>query len=196
MIGKIFGVLCMAGLIGGILCGRTAEVSAAALEGSTRAVRLTIELVGMMGLWSGIMRVMDKAGVTKFIAKLLSPIIKILFGDAWKKQNGVNEIAAAITANMLGMGNAATPLTLKAMEKLKENSNGTEGSGDMTVFAVMSCFPFTLLPATLITLRTAAGAAEPADILVPVWLVSLMSCVFACAAAKLMSCVRSGKRRK
>jgi len=178
MAGKVMGILCIIGFIFGIINGETEAVSRAATESAGKAVNLAISLTGMMGLWGGIMRVAEKSGATSIITKIMTPAMKFLFPDAVNKNNGIPEIAAAVTANMLGMGNVSTPLSLKAMEKLKENCDGIEPSPDMTVFTVISCFPFTLIPTTLITIRQAAGSSSPAEIVPAVWIVSLVSFVF------------------
>jgi len=188
MLGKIIGILCTVGLIYSIITGNISAVSEAALTSSGKAVELTVSLVGMMGLWGGIMRVAEKSGVSERAAVFLMPLIRLVFPDAAKKRNGHTEIAAAMTANLLGMGNAATPLALRAMSKLKENSGDSDrASSDMIVFAVMSCSPFTLMPATVITLRQAAGSSDAAGILIPVWIVSLVSNIMAIVLARVIS---------
>ncbi len=189
----IFAVFCIVGVGYAIFSGNLAEVSTAALDGGRLAVDLTISLCGMMGLWGGIMRVLEKCGAASRLGKLMKPMMRLVFVDACRKNNGVDEIAAALSANMLGMGNATTPLSLRAMEKLRENSPDGRVSPDMAVFCVMSCFPFTLLPTTLIALRRAAGSNEPTAVVIPIWIVSLCCTVLAAILARIVFLV--GKKR-
>nr|MBQ4317643.1 hypothetical protein [Clostridia bacterium] len=192
MIGKITGILCTVGFLYALVHGSTEAVGDAVMNGCRSAVELTISLVGMMGLWGGIMRVAEKSGVTAKFARLIRPLMKLIYPDAVKKHNGTEELAAAMTANLLGMGNAATPLAIQAMKKLRENDpDNDRASGDMVVFAVSACTPFTLLPATVITLRQAAGSADPTDVVLPIWLVSLTANLFAVILARLLT---MGKR--
>ena len=176
MIGKIFGIFTMISLIAGIMNGTLPEVAAASVSGAAGAVSLTLTLLGMMGLWCGLMRVAQATGATALLARLLSPLLRILFPDAWKRQNGIAEIASSMTANILGIGNAATPLAVAAMKKLSENAGGSEtASDDMVTFTVMGTASLDIVPTTLIALRTAAGSDEPFSVLVPVWICSAAS---------------------
>ena len=91
MIGKICGLIIVISFIFGVVSGNTAQMGSAAMEGASNAVTLTVSLVGMMCLWTGIMNVADASGVTKLMAKIMSPVLRLLFPDAYKKQNGTGE---------------------------------------------------------------------------------------------------------
>lgn len=182
MLGKIFGGITILSLIAGILLGNGAELSNAVLDGAKGAVELTLSLCGIMSLWCGVMSVMERAGMIAKLSSFLKPILKIFFPDAYKSGIGIGEISANISANLLGIGNAATPFALKAMEKLQTvNKNPLYASADMITLAVMNTASFNIVPTTIIALRRAAGASEPYSIIVPIWISSL-----ACSSTALI----------
>ena len=194
MLGILYAIFCTFGFFSGILTGNLPAVSDAVLTSGRDAVQLTLSLLGIMGLWGGVMRVLEKTGMASHLAARMRPLLTLLFPDACRRDKGDTEIAAALSANLLGMGNASTPLSLRAMEKLRENSpDDPRPSADMTVFCVLSCSPFTLLPATVISLRQSAGAVSPADILIPIWIVSAASALFATLLARAMTAL--GRKR-
>ena len=193
MLGKIFGGLVLLSLVAGILLGNTAELSNAVLDGAKGAVELTLSLCGIMSLWCGIMRVMEKAGMIEKLSALLKPMLKIFFPDAYKSGVGIGEISANISANLLGIGNAATPFALKAMEKLQSiNKDPLCASADMITLAVMNTASVNLIPTTIIALRRAAGAKEPYSVIAPIWITSLACCLMALTLSSLM---RKASRR-
>ena len=173
MLGKIFGVLVLAALGFGAANGRLAEVAQAAVDGGEKAVQISLALLGTMCLWSGVMRVAEAVGASRLLARILSGPMRILFPDAAKKGRGIEEISAAFSANLLGVGNAATPLAVRAMTVLGENRGaGTEASDDMVTFTVLGCACPSLFPTMLFALRSAADSADPFGILSPVWICS------------------------
>ncbi len=187
MLGKIFGGLVLLSLVAGILLGNTAQLSNAVLDGAKGAVELSLSLCGIMSLWCGIMKVMESAGMIEKLSALLRPMLKIFFPDAYKSRVGIGEISANISANLLGIGNAATPFALKAMEKLQSiNKNPSCASADMITLAVMNTASFNLIPTTIIALRRAAGACEPYSVIVPIWISSLTCSLMALVLSALM----------
>ena len=178
MLGKIFGVLSIVSFVFSIINGTLPALSGAVIDGAQNAVTLTISLLGMMCLWCGIMNVLKTIGMINKLAKLLSPVLKFLFPTAYRTGNGSGEIAAAIAANFLGIGNAATPLAIKAMEAMsRDNKNKDKASDDMAVFTVLGTASIDFFPATLIALRRAADSVNPFEIIIPVWIVSTLCAV-------------------
>lgn len=176
MISKIFAIMCSISLFFAVIEGRVNELAVAVLDGASKAVTLSIALAGMMGLWCGAMKVLQKAGLCRAVAKIISPLLRIAFPQSYKKGIATEEIAANISANILGLGNAATPFGIKAMEALaKDNPYKERASDDMITFAVMNTAPFSFMPTTLITLRSACGSANPFEIIVAVWICSALS---------------------
>ena len=200
MIGKIFAVLSALGVLGAVTGaseGGFAALTDAVLDSAAAAVTLTVSLLGMLCLWSGVLRVLEEAGVTAGLARLLRPLLARLFPTAARTGRGLEAIAANISANLLGMGNAATPFALSAMEEMqRDNEDKTSASDDMVTFTVMNCVSLTVLPTTLITLRRAAGSASPTAFLPAVWAASLLSAVIGVLLARLFRSAFRGKRGK
>lgn len=178
MAARASGVIIVISFIFAVISGRIEELSTAAVSGSSKAVTLTLSLLGIMCLWSGIMRVMERLGVLSLLSRLLSPILKRVFPDAYRTKHGISEISAAVIANILGIGNAATPLAISAMEALSDGKTDV-ATDDMVTFTVLgTAFP-SIIPTTIITLRSASGSTKPFLILPAVWLTSLCLSVFA-----------------
>lgn len=185
ILGKIFSIISAISLFFAILTGNLPNLAGAILDGASKAVTLVIALVGIMGLWSGVMRVLDDVGVCRALAKLIAPLLRFIFPESYKKGVAMNEIAANISANMLGLGNAATPMGIKAMEAMRDaESGGDVASDDMVTFVVMNTCALSLMPTTLIALRRAAGSADPFGILIPVWICSAVCTIVAILFAR------------
>ncbi len=181
---KVSGVLMAVSLIAAIMGGRLEALSEAALAGCDKAVTVTLSLLGLMCLWGGIMGVAEASGFLGKLTHLLSPLLRRIFPEAWRRGKGISEIAAAMVANVLGVGNAATPLAVAAMEALADGHEGDAASDDMVTFTVLgTAFP-SFLPTTVIALREAAGSANPFDILPAVWICSTILSIFAILLAR------------
>ena len=184
MVGRIFAVLCIIAVIFGIYNQNMADVSSAAVDGAMRAVKLTFDLCGGMALWGGVMRILEVKGVVRRFSRMIHPVLRLVFPDAAKKKNGTEEIGATLAANMLGIGNAATPLAIRAMKKLDENRtdaqiNDDTASDDMITFAVMNTAAFSILPTGVLTMRSAFGSSEPFSVIPCIWICSAASCITA-----------------
>jgi len=206
MISKIFGIIVVLSVLVSLFTGKIELVGTAVAEGADSAVRLTISLAGMMCLWSGIMRVLKSAGLIENLSKLISPFLKILLPYTYnlKKQNDKNAISALqsvsanIGANILGIGNATTPLGIDAMKKLNEVKDkikycDTAANGDMIMFAVFNCASLQVIPTTLIALRSAAGSEAVFDIIPAIWLCSVLTTVFAIVITKILTFIFTEK---
>ncbi len=186
LLGKFFLVSAVISVIYGAVSGRLGEVSSAALGGAAKAVTLSLELLGTLCFWSGLMRVAEKAGITKALCKLLSPLLNMIFPKLKGKSEVMEPISMNIAANMLGVGNAATPLGISAMKKLREISPRSDfATKEMVSFVVMNTASLQILPTTVAALRMEAGAKRPFDIILSVWFVSLCSLIAGMVLAKL-----------
>ncbi len=166
--------------------GTTADVTKSVFDGCSDAVGLVISLLGMMCLWTGLLEIAKVSGLIKKIQKILSPIISWLFPTIDKKSDIAGEISMSISANLLGLSNAATPLGLSVMEKLeKRNLVKDTASDEMCMFVVINTASITLLPTTLLTLRTAYSSNAPFEVIVPIWIVSIISLLSGIICAKL-----------
>jgi spore maturation protein A len=175
---------------------RLGQVSQAAMDAAGTAVKISIGLIGVMAFWLGIMKVAEEAGFTKWIARLVKPIIKLLFPRLPQDHPAISAMIMNIAANMLGLSNAATPLGLKAMEELnKVNPKKDEASDDMCTFLVINTSAITLIPATAIAIRASLGSASPQMIIIPSILAATCATIIGLTVVKLIQ-VRGKKKRE
>lgn len=176
MINVIWLLLLVTGIVYAGLQGRIDVVTQSAIVAAEGGVTLSLKLIGVMCLWLGIMKIAEAAGLVTFIAKLLSPIISFLFPSVPKEHPAMGAIIMTLSANMLGLGNAVTPLGIKAMQKLQElNPKKDTASDAMCTLLALCTAGFTLLPATIIAIRSAAGSNNPTEIVGATLVVSLIA---------------------
>ncbi len=184
--GKFFFFAVLASVIFGMINGKTAEVSAAAIEESTHAVELSIKLLGSLCFWSGIMEVARKSGFVEFLQKALRPLLSFVFPRIKNEKEAMGAISMNVAANLLGLGNAATPLGISAMKELHRLSGfSAVATAEMVCFVVMNTASLQLLPTTVAALRLESGNGRPLDILPAVWFVSACSLLAGILAAKI-----------
>lgn len=176
MLGKIFSVMVIISFISAGISGNMAELSESVLEGADSAVKLSLSMLGVMCLWSGIIRVLDKSGFTAIISRILLPFIRFVYPEASKSKELVNDIAADYSANLLGLGNAALPLGIKVMKGLDERckSNYKNAKSELMTFAILNTTPFQLIPTTILSLKNAHQSTNPSNILLPIWVCSAL----------------------
>ena len=163
-----------------------AALSAAALQGCSDAVQLVISLAGMLCLWCGVMNIASKAGLTERLARLFRPLTRRLFPQLDPEGDAMQAICMNLSANLLGLGNAATPFGLAAMRALqKQNPTPDTASDEMLLFVVLNTASLQLLPTTCAVLRQQAGSTAPMEILPAVWLTSLGTIAIGLIAAWL-----------
>lgn len=168
--------------------GNIDTVTKSVFDGCESAVGLVISLLGMMCLWTGLLEVAQESGITKKIQKLLFPVVRIVFPKVCKIPEIAGAISMSITANLLGLSNAATPLGIAAMEKLEEHNTLIDTASDeMCMFVVINTASVTLIPTTLLTLRSAFNSSAPFEIVVPVWIASILSVSSGIICAKLFA---------
>ncbi|GEM_PF-1250787 len=154
---------------------------------SGEAVELAIGLIGIMALWLGLMKIAEEAGMIQILARLIKPLTRILFPDIPPEHPAVGAMLMNISANMLGLGNAATPLGLKAMEELQKiNKDKKTASNAMVMFLVLNTSGLALIPTTVLGIRIAAGAADPFGIIGPVILATGTATIVGVIAAKVL----------
>ncbi len=193
MMTAIFCTMLLSGILFGAFTGRMPQVSDALLQESGRAIQLILSLAGNFCLWGGIMRIAEESKLTGALARLTEPITLRLFKGLRPQGKAMRAISMNIVLNLLGLGNAATPLGISAMKAMEEeeHANGT-ATDNMVLFVAMNTASLQLLPTTTAMLRSAAGSKAPLDILPAVWVASAVSVLSGIAAAKL----RSDRRRR
>ncbi|MBW9171719.1 nucleoside recognition domain-containing protein [Clostridium estertheticum] len=168
MINIIWFLILTLGIGIGMLTGKGEIVSKALVSSTSSSVELVMSLVGMMCLWCGIMKIAQKSGLTDKLAKVLSPILKIIFKETSKNNKVMSSITMNLTANMMGLSNAATPFGIKAMEEMQKiNIEKDTASNDMALFLVLNAACIQFLPTTVISIRAAYNSQNPAIIIIP-----------------------------
>ncbi len=176
----------MLSVVCGLATGRGAAVAAAVMEGSRAAVELCLSIGGSLCLWTGVMEVMRRAGLTQGLSRLLRPVLKRLFPSVCRDREIMDCISANVSANLLGLGNAATPLGLEAARRMSLKSPGV-ASDALCMLVVCNTASIQLIPTTVATVRAAAGCETPFDILPAVWLASALSVAVGILACKILA---------
>lgn len=177
----------------GLWAGNGPAVAAAAVEGAAAAVELCITMAGVMCLWMGVMEVMKRSGLAELLSRLLRPVLCRLYPDFKRDRETMDAVSANVSANLLGLGNAATPLGIQAARRMARKTPGV-ASDSLCMLVVCNTASIQLIPTTVASVRLAAGCAAPFDILPAVWLASAVSVAVGILAAKLMG--RIWRRRK
>lgn len=183
----IFYFLIVFSIIFGVINGKTQEVVNAILDGADISVKIALSLIGIMAFWLGIMRIAEKSGLVKWLAKLIKPVTKWIFNDVPPENEAIGNIALSVSANALGLTNAATPIGLKVMQELQEiNNNDKETASDaMCMFLAMNTAGFQIIPATVIAVLVAVGSKNPTEIIIPTLIVTSFAFISAILLAKL-----------
>lgn len=171
----IFVIICLS-FIFSSLTGRISELSSAALTSCKDAVTLCISLCGTICLWSGVMKVAERSGAVKKLSVIFAKPLTLLFHDIDKKGTAMQYIVMNFISNLLGLGNASTPLGIKAMNELKNEQNADKtATRDMIMLVVMNTASVQFFPSTIAAIRASYGSTAPADIVPCVWIVSLIA---------------------
>ena len=166
--------------------GNGSLLASAALEGAANAIQLGLNMAGVLCLWMGVMEVMQRAGLAEKLARVLRPVLRRLFPDFGSDQGVMDTIAANVSANLLGLGNAATPLGLEAARRMSRRTPGVAGDS-LCMLVVCNTASIQLIPTTVAAVRMAAGCETPFDILPAVWITSILSVLAGITAAKICS---------
>ena len=192
MLNKIWPIFLIISFIFAIFLGRLPEVNNSIFESTSGAIELVLTLIGTMCLWCGIIKIAMETSLVNKLKKLLKPILKKLFPEINEKDEVHKEISMNIIANLLGLGNAATPLGLKAMKSLqKTNRNKDELSNSMAILIVLNTASIQLIPTTVIAIRTTLGSKNPTEMLVPIWIATIVAATSAILSAKIF--IKAGK---
>ena len=193
-INGIFIFLILSGILSALVMGTMDNVTKASFEAAGTAVKLAIGLVGAMALWLGLMKVVEKAGLLLVIARRLKPLMTRLFPEVPGEHPAMSAMIMNMAANIMGLGNAATPFGIKAMEELNRlNPNKGTATNAMCLFLAINTSSVTLLPMGVIAVRAGAGALDPAGILLPSIFATTCSTLVAIVAAKGMA-RRAGRK--
>ena len=193
MLGKCFSFICIISTVFALLTSNLSSITTALIDGANKSVNLVISLIGITAFWSGVINVLKDAGIIKKISRLLRPILVHIFPTSFKNDIATEEITACISSNVLGISNAATPLAINAIKKMHKASHSSSATADMITLAVLGCCCFNLVPTTIIAIRSSLGAKITYEIIVPVWISSLLCCVIGVTLSCLIGRFKNGK---
>ncbi len=185
MLNKIWPIFLIVSIMYACISGNIEKVNNGIFESTKNAVELSLTFLGTMCLWNGIMKIAYKSNLINIIVKILNPIIRLLFPEIKNKEKIKKEISMNIIANIFGLGNAATPLGVKAMMSMQEeNINKERLSNSMMIFIVLNTASLQLIPTTVIAIRSSLGSNNPTSIVFPVWCASICSIIVAIIVTK------------
>lgn len=187
----------MIGIIAAAVNGRIEVVTEAALSSAQGGVEVCLELVGIMTMWLGLLKIAEKAGLVELLARGVRPLTKLLFPSIPPGHPAMGAIIMNISANVLGLGNAATPFGLKAMQEMQKLNRDSETASDaMCTFLAINTSCITLIPATIIGVRAAAHSANPTEIVGPTILATSCAMVVAITADAVLRRLYYLRRRR
>jgi spore maturation protein A len=187
MVNIVWILLILGGYMTAIFTGRVEAVTQAAFDSAKYAVELCFSLIGIYALWLGLMRVADKAGLVKAFSSRIAPVMKLLFPGIPVKSPAMGAMTMNIIANMLGLGNAATPLGINAMKELQAlNRDKSTATDAMCMFLVINTCSVQLIPSTVVALRSVSGSANPTEVISTTLIATLCSAVTGITAALVM----------
>ena len=186
VMGMIWMVLVVTAVIAAALEGNLGALSPAVMEGASSAIRLALSLAGALCLWSALAKLMEKAGALRGLARVMRPVFRRLFPQASRDETAMGYLCANVSANLLGLGNAATPMGIAAVKRMQELSHTRTAPDEMCRLIVMNTASIQLLPTTVAAVRASLGAAAPFDSLPAVWVTSALSVTAGLLAARLL----------
>ena len=181
----VWTAMVLISVVCGMATGQTGEVAAAAMEGARAAVELCLSMAGVLCLWTGVMEVLRRSGALEGLTRLLRPVLGRLYPEFARDREVMDALSANTAANLLGLGNAATPLGIQAARGMAKRSPGT-ASDALCMLVVCNTASIQLIPATVAGVRSAAGCETPFDILPAVWLASALSVTVGILSARMM----------
>lgn len=187
MLNIIWPLFIVASIIYALIFGNIENVSNEVFNSANSAVQLTLTFLGTICLWNGIMEIAKKTSLINILSKILGPFIKFLFPELKNNKQARDEISMNMVANLLGLGNAATPLGLKAMKTMqKDNLQKDTLTNSMAMFIVINTASFQLIPTNVISIRNSLGSVSPSGIIVQVWIATVVSAIVGINSAKFL----------
>lgn len=182
----IYTAMLAAALLAALLTGNGGSLSTAALQGAQKGVELALSMAGSICLWSGVGRLMEAGGLTALLARFLGPLLRLVFPSTKTDKVLASDLSANICANFLGLGNAATPMGIRAAKRMALQTKDGTASDELCRLIVLNTASIQLIPATVAAVRSGLGAKKPFDILPAVWVTSLCSAGLGLCAAWIM----------
>lgn len=183
LLSYLWTALVLLSILCAIATGNGSRLTASAMEGAASAITLILSIGGSVCLWTGVGRLMERCGITSLLSRLLSPLTSRIFPSTKQNEQLRHDLTANITANLLGLGNAATPMGIRAAKGLVNPQNPTVATDELCRLVVLNTASIQLLPTNVAAIRAALGSKTPFDILPAVWLTSLLSAGLGLTAA-------------
>lgn len=181
-----FGIL-FVGIVFGLALGDGELLSKTIVTTTEDTVQFIIQLLGMMCLWCGVMKIAERSGLTDKLAKLLKPVLRLIFKEAGQDDRALGAIVMNLTANMFGLSNAATPFGIKAMEEMDRlNGHKDKASNDMVLFLILNAACVQFVPTTVVSIRAALDSANPGAIIIPALCITTSASVIGVTLCKLL----------
>lgn len=182
----IWGAMLIIGIMVGLFTGKSQEITQALINSSKEAVELAMVMLGVVAMWSGIMKIGEKAGIVEMFSNKLEPFLNYLFPELKKEEKAKKYVATNIIANILGLGWAATPSGLMAMKEMQRiNKNNQTASNAMCMFLIINMSSIQIISVNIIAYRLEYGAENPSDIVFPTLIVTIISTLAAVVYAKI-----------
>lgn len=189
MLNYIWVIIMIISILSSVITGNQSSINSSILDGATEAVKLLTMLLGIMSVWSGIMNIAKESGFIKIISIVLRPIVKLLFKNVPRNSKAEEAILMNMAANLFGISNAATPTGLIAMSEMKKLSNerSDTASDDMCLMVIINTASLQLIPSTIFALRHSSGSKNPFEILLCVWITSILALLSGIISAKIFA---------
>ena len=195
MLNKIWPVFIIVSFLYAIINGNINELNNSIFESAASSVELCITFLGTICLWNGIIKIMEKTTLIEKLKKIIKPVMKILFPEVKKDSKIYSQISMNIIANILGLGNAATPIGIKAMESMQEKKIKKDTlSNSMIMFIVLNTASLQIIPTTVIAIRASLNSTNPSIVVLPIWIATLFSALTAIIITKILS-KKAGERK-
>ena len=187
MLNKVWPIFIIISYVYAIMIGNTDKINTSIFSSTQEAVTLCITLLGTICLWNGIMKIAEKTSAITRLTKILNPIVKFLFPELKNQERIRKEISMNMIANILGLGNAATPLGIKAMKSMQEiNYDKKTLSNSMVMLIVLNTASIQLIPTTVIAIRLSLNSKNPTSIILPVWIATICAAVAGVVVTKIL----------
>lgn len=183
MMNYIWAILILISIVFSVITGKGNEIGGALLNSGEASINLLLTLAGTISLWSGVMAISDRCGITKALSMLFNPVLRLLFSDYKNDSKVMDAVSTNITANLIGLGNAATPAGLKAISGMYTGENKINNS--MATFIVMNTSSIQLVPTTIVALRLAKGSSAPMEIAPCIWISSICALLVGIISVKI-----------
>lgn len=194
MLNLLWPIIVIASFIYSVYSGNTENLNNSIFNSLENVVSLSMTLLGTMCLWCGLMEIIKNTSIMEKITRLLRPVLTWLFFDSKENKRAMDNISINIVSNILGLGNAATPAGLKAMEELqKSNKNKNKLSDSMMMLIVLNTTSMQIIPTTVIAIRTALKAQNPSSIILPIWVSTFIGTLVGIVSTKIL--ISRGKNK-